>query len=101
MIEAASRGAKHTLLLPKEATAAASDAIRELNCLIQALGASQRRSAGDILQIPPDAIPLACWNFSVSIRRRSVAELREKENGVEVGAVSTSQEVKCIGPQQL
>lgn len=48
VIEAASRGAEHTLLLPEEATAAASDAIREFNCLTQALGASPQRSAGDI-----------------------------------------------------
>lgn len=36
VIEAASRGAKH-------ATAAASDAIREFNCLTQAVGASPQR----------------------------------------------------------
>lgn len=62
MIETASHGAEHTPPPPPqgEVAAATSDAIRELNCRTQAPDASPRPSAGDILQMPPDAIPLAC-----------------------------------------
>ena len=61
MIEKASHGAVSTPPPPAVAAAAAtSDAIRELDCLPEAPDASSRLSAGDILQISPDAIPLAC-----------------------------------------
>lgn len=60
MIETASRGAKNAPWLREGAAGPTSDAIRELNCLTGAPDVSPGTERGDILQIWPDAIPLAC-----------------------------------------